>query len=244
MARVKPKVILLRHTYDAEEIVAMAAKLCYSDADVETIQQGVAQKDQGKFIKMLVDMGHMSVTEHASFTFGIEGVSRAFLAQATRHRLASFSVKSQRYVGQVREGGETFSYIIPPQIENLGDSAVAEYTNQMETMQTWYNGWVEKLGDAGESTFEDARFILPNAAETKMIVTMNARELRHFFSIRCCNRAQWEIREVAWKMLAQCKKEARELFENAGPGCVGGKCTEGNKSCMKQDEVRKRAESL
>jgi thymidylate synthase (FAD) len=244
MAGVKPKVSLLRHTYDAEEIVAMAAKLCYSDADVETIQNGVEQKDQSRFIKMLVDMGHMSVIEHASFTFGIEGVSRAFLAQATRHRLASFSVKSQRYVGQVREKGETFNYIIPPQIESLGDNAVAEYMKQMETIQGWYNGWVQMLGNAGESTFEDARFILPNAAETKMILTMNARELRHFFSIRCCNRAQWEIREVAWQMLALCKQAARELFENAGPGCVGGKCTEGSKSCMKQAEVRKRAGSI
>ena len=222
----------------------MAAKLCYSDADVETIQKGVKQKDQGRYIKMLVDMGHMSVIEHASFTFGIEGVSRAFLAQATRHRLASFSVKSQRYVGQVREDSDTFNYIIPPQIESLGQEAIDEFSKQMLQMQKWYNGWVEKLGNAGESTFEDARFILPNAAETKMVVTMNARELRHFFAIRCCNRAQWEIREVAWQMLKLCKEAARELFENAGPNCVGGKCTEGKKSCMKQAEVRKRAESL
>lgn len=244
MGRVKPKVTLLRHTYDAEEIVAMAAKLCYSDADVETIQQGVAQKDQGRYIKMLVDMGHMSVIEHTSFTFGIEGVSRAFLAQATRHRLASFSVKSQRYVGAVKEDGETFNYIIPPQIESLGKDAVKEYENQMQNMQSWYNSWVEKLGNAGESSFEDARFILPNAAETKMVVTMNARELRHFFAIRCCNRAQWEIRDVAWQMLKHCKEIAGELFANAGPNCVGGKCTEGKKSCGKQAEVKKRAESL
>ncbi len=244
MGRVKPKVTLLRHTYNAEEIVSMAAKLCYSDADVETIQRGVMQKDQGRYIKMLVDMGHMSVIEHASFTFGIEGVSRAFLAQATRHRLASFSVKSQRYVGAVGDQGKTFNYIIPPQIEKLGNEAVEEYNEQMNTMQNWYNSWVEKLGNAGESTFEDARFILPNAAETKMVMTMNARELRHFFSIRCCNRAQWEIREVAWQMLKLCKESARELFANAGPGCVGGRCTEGKKSCGKQKEVKERAESL
>ena len=244
MGKVTPKVILLRSTYNSEELVAMAAKLCYSDAGIEIIQEGVAKKDQGKYIKMLVDMGHMSVIEHASFTFGIEGVSRAFLAQITRHRLASFSVKSQRYVGQVRQNEETFNYIVPPQIEKLGAEAVKEYNNQMLTMQQWYNGWVEKLGDAGESTFEDARFVLPNGAETKMIVTMNARELRHFFAIRCCNRAQWEIREVAWQMLKLCKDNARELFENAGPNCVGGKCTEGNKSCMKQNQLRERAGRL
>lgn len=244
MARVQPKVTLLRHTYDAEEIVAMAAKLCYSDADVEALQEGVQQKDQSKYIKMLVNLGHMSVTEHASFTFGIEGVSRAFLAQATRHRLASFSVKSQRYVGNVKKEGKTFNYIIPPQIENLGNDAVQEYMNQMQTMQIWYNNWVEKLGNAGESSFEDARFVLPNAAETKMIVTMNARELRHFFAIRCCNRAQWEIREVAWQMLKHCKDVAGELFAGAGANCVAGKCTEGKMSCGKQDEVRKKAENL
>lgn len=244
MGRVQPKVTLLRHTYDAEEIVAMAAKLCYSDADVDDLQEGVQQKDQGKYIKMLVKLGHMSVIEHASFTFGIEGVSRAFLAQATRHRLASFSVKSQRYVGAVKEDGETFNYIIPPQIENLGDEAVEEYKNQMKTMQNWYNDWVDKLGNAGESSFEDARFVLPNAAETKMIVTMNARELRHFFAIRCCNRAQWEIREVAWQMLKHCKGVAGELFAGAGPGCVAGKCTEGKMSCGEQTEVRKKAEDL
>ena len=239
MGKVTPKVTLLRSTYNSEELVAMAAKLCYSDAGIEIIQEGVAKKDQGKYIKMLVDMGHMSVIEHASFTFGIEGVSRAFLAQITRHRLASFSVKSQRYVGQVRQNEETFNYIVPPQIEKLGAEAVKEYNNQMLTMQQWYNGWVEKLGDAGESTFEDARFVLPNGAETKMIVTMNARELRHFFAIRCCSRAQWEIREVAWQMLKLCKDAARELFENAGPNCVGG-----NQSCMKQKEVRERAGKL
>lgn len=244
MGKVTPKVELLRYTYSAEEIVAMAAKLCYSDADIETIQKGVEKKDQSKYIKMLVEMGHMSVIEHASFTFGIEGVSRSFLAQATRHRLASFSVKSQRYVGQVKDDGETFNYVIPPQIESLGKEAVKEYESQMQAIQQWYNGWVERLGDAGESTYEDARFVLPNSAETKMILTMNARELRHFFSIRCCNRAQWEIRDVAWQMLKLCKESARELFENAGPGCVGGKCTEGSKSCMKQNEVRERAGKL
>lgn len=244
MARVQPKVTLLRHTYDAEEIVAMAAKLCYSDADVEALEKGVQQKDQSKYIKMLVKLGHMSVIEHANFTFGIEGVSRAFLAQATRHRLASFSVKSQRYVGAVKEDGETFNYVIPPQIENLGNNAVEDYKAQMQTMQNWYNDWVERLGNAGESSFEDARFVLPNAAETKMIVTMNARELRHFFAIRCCNRAQWEIREVAWQMLKACKDAAGELFAGAGAGCVAGKCTEGKMSCGKQTEVRKKAESL
>lgn len=244
MSKVSSKVTLLRHTYDAEELVAMAAKLCYSDASVDGIKAGVQKRDQGKFIKMLVEVGHVSVIEHVSFTFGIEGVSRAFLAQVTRHRIASFSVKSQRYVGQVRQDDETFNYIIPPQIMNLGDEAVDKYSSQMQKMQSWYNDWVKNLGDAGESSYEDARFVLPNAAETKMIVTMNARELRHFFNIRCCMRAQWEIRDVAWQMLKLCKEQAPELFAKAGPQCVAGKCKEGKKSCGMAKEINKRVESL
>lgn len=244
MAQVKPSVTLLRSTYNPSEIVAMAAKLCYSDADIATIHTGVENKDISKYIKMLVDIGHMSVIEHTSFTFGIEGISRAFLAQATRHRLASFSVQSQRYVGKVLTDGETFSYIIPPKIEALGDECVQQYTDQMETMQSWYNDWVDMLGNSGESSYEDARFVLPNAAETKMVVTMNARELRHFFKIRCCNRAQWEIRDVAWDMLELAKKSAPELFVDAGPGCLSGKCPEGKKSCGEAQQIKERAASL
>lgn len=244
MGKVTPKVTLLRHTYDATEIVAMAAKLCYSDASVDEIKKGVEEKSQAKFIKMLVDMGHMSVIEHTSFTFGIEGVSRSFLAQVTRHRLASYSVKSQRYVGAVKENNDTFNYVIPPQIQDLGQDAINEYAIQMETIQTWYNTWVDKLGGAGESTFEDARFVLPNAAETKMIATMNARELHHFFSIRCCNRAQWEIRDVAWQMLKLVKEVAPELFVNAGPNCVAGPCTEGKKTCGEINDIREKAKNL
>lgn len=244
MGQVKPAVQLLRHTYNAAEIAAMAAKLCYSDADVMEIAQGVEKKSQAKFIRHVVAMGHMSVIEHASFTFGIEGVSRSYLAQATRHRLASFSVKSQRYVGAVKENGETFNYVIPPQIEALGETAIETYRQQMETIQGWYNGWVEQLGNNGERSFEDARFVLPNAAETKMIVTMNARELHHFFHIRCCNRAQWEIRDVAWQMLDQVLKVAPELFVNAGPNCVDGPCPEGKKACGKIQDVRAKSKAM
>lgn len=139
-------------------------------------------------------------------------MSRALLAQLTRHRLASFSVQSQRYVSMA----EGFDYVIPPAIEALGEDAKQEFIRQMETMQAWYCDWQEKLGGAGESANEDARFVLPNAAATRLVMTMNARELMHFFSLRCCNRAQWEIREMAWQMLALCKQAAPALFEHAG----------------------------
>ncbi|HEX3032187.1 MAG TPA: FAD-dependent thymidylate synthase, partial [Bacillota bacterium] len=191
MAQKRLHVNLLRHTLNPEEVVAMGAKLCYSGAGIEELMQGIESADQSKFIEKLLDIEHLSPIEHASFTFGIEGVSRALLAQITRHRIASFSVKSQRYVSEsssVNEG--VFDYIIPPRIEALGAEQVAEFKRQMAQMQDWYDYWNEQLGASGESSHEDARFVLPNAAETKLVVTMNARELFHFFNLRCCNRAQ------------------------------------------------------
>lgn len=244
MSQVKPLVTLIRYTNNPEETIAMAARLCYSDADILDIKNNTESKDNAKFISRLLSMGHLSAFEHASFTFGIEGVSRALLAQITRHRLASFSVKSQRYVSATKDDNSTFNYIIPPAIEALGKDAVDKYNSQMATMQQWYTDWQVALGDNGESSNEDARFVLPNASETKMIITMNARELMHFFSLRCCNRAQWEIREVAWQMLAQVVEIAPNVFKNAGPSCVSGKCSEGAKTCGKMQEVKQKREAL
>lgn len=229
-----PKAELLAYTPDPEKTVALAAKLCYSDADIAVLKSGVDARDVSGYIRMLVRLGHLSPIEHASFTFGIEGVSRALLAQITRHRIASFSVKSQRYVGI----DETFHYIIPPAIRELGEESVAEYERQMETMTDWYKEWQSKLG-VGEKSNEDARFVLPNASETKMVVTMNARELIHFFALRCCNRAQWEIRDIAWQMLRLVTEVAPTLFENCGPTCIKGACSEGKMSCGKSSEVKK-----
>lgn len=222
----KLKVILLRHTLSPEETVALGAKLCYSKSSIEDLREKISRKDQSEFIEKLMKMGHESVFEHASFTFGIEGVSRVLLAQLTRHRLASFSVQSQRYVSYEKGYG----YIIPESIQALGEEAVAEYHRQMETIEGWYVGWQEKLGK-GEKANEDARFVLPNACETRIIVTMNARELFHFFSLRMCSRAQWEIRHMAEQMFLLCLKTAPALFMNAGPACLRGPCPEGEKSC-------------
>ena len=232
MGEVTLKVFLLSSTPDPEKLVAAASRLCYSDADIEALRQGVDARDQSKFLAKLVDMGHLSPIEHASFTFGVEGVSRSLLAQLTRHRVASFSVKSQRYVGALSHDGGTFDYIVPEGIKRLGPEAEERFQAQMVQIQQWYDGWVEELG-AKESGFEDARFVLPNAAETKLILTMNARELMHFFNVRCCNRAQWEIRELAWQMLALAKKEAPAIFRKAGPLCVYGPCPEGKMTCGK-----------
>ena len=243
MPNTKPKVILLRHTFQPEELVAMAAKLCYSRADVEDLKAGIEAKDQTRFLQKLIEMGHESTMEHASFTFAISGVSRSFLAQIPRHRNASFSVQSQRYVGQKRDEGE-FNYIMPPAIAALGEEAQEKFHAQMAMMQTWYNEWVDLLGDAGEKSNEDARFVLPNAAETRMLMTMNVRELRHFFGLRCCRRAQWEIRQVAWMMLEECRRACPVLFANAGPGCLRGACPEGSKSCGQAALVREQSRLL
>ncbi len=238
MPAVNLHVELLSFTPNPEEIVAMAAKVCYSSDDITALKQGVEEKDQAKFLDKLMDMHHFSPIEHVSFTFGIEGVSRSLLAQITRHRIASFSVKSQRYVSAHSNVQGAFNYVIPPSILELGSEATEKYEQQMMTMQQWYDEWVDALGKKGEKSNQDARFVLPNASETKMVMTMNARELMHFFSLRCCRRAQWEIRALADQMLQLVKVQAPSLFAYAGPGCVSGVCPEGSKTCGAANEVR------
>ena len=234
--KVTPKAELIRYTELPEETVALAAKLCYSSDSPAELSKKIADSDTAKFIALLKRMGHLSTFEHASFTFSLTGVSRALLAQITRHRIASFSVRSQRYVS---EGG--FNYVIPPSVEALGAAAVDKFERQMATMLQWYTEWQTALGGATESANEDARFVLPNACETNMLVTMNARELLHFFELRCCNRAQWEIRGVAWQMRAAVIKVAPNIFAGAGPKCLTGACSEGPKTCGKAGEIKKRA---
>ncbi len=238
MSEAKLKVILLKHTPNPEETVAMAAKLCYSPSDIEALKEKIEAKDQKALVEKLVKMGHMSPIEHSSFTFAIEGISRACSHQLVRHRLASYSQQSQRYVSE--ETG--FDYVIPPIIKE--DKALKRYFEDfMSEAQKAYNHIVKKLnekGVKGESANQDARFILPNAAETKIIVTMNARELLHFFRMRCCNRAQWEIRRMAEEMLKLVKKTSPVIFEKAGPGCLYAPCPEGEYTCGKIVEVRKK----
>ena len=235
----KLKVILLRHTLSPEEAIALSAKLCYSKSTIEDLKEKITQKDQSAFIEKLMGMGHESVLEHVTFSFGIEGVSRVLLAQLTRHRIASFSVQSQRYVSY--ENG--FGFIMPDSIAALGEVAVQQYREQMNTIESWYVEWQKKLGK-GEKSNEDARFVLPNACETRLVVTMNVRELRHFFSLRMCNRAQWEIRNMAEEMFRICFETAPALFMDAGPACIRGKWPEGEKSCGMAAEIRKNRDAL
>lgn len=229
---------LLAHTPAPEQLVAASAKLCYSAASIADLAAIEADK-AAEFIDKLPE-AHQSPFEHVSFTFGIEGVSRAMLAQITRHRIASFSVQSQRYVNM-----DEFGYVVPPSVAEDVD-AWREYQYIMSRIQMSYNYIRERIKknhinkgicpeDADKLANEDARFVLPNACETRMIVTMNARELLHFFSLRCCKRAQWEIRAVADEMMRLCKEVAPEIFAKAGPGCVRGHCPEGKGGCKNEN---------
>ncbi|KPK02612.1 MAG: FAD-dependent thymidylate synthase [Nitrospira bacterium SG8_35_4] len=238
MPEARLKVILLQHSPSPEETVAMAAKLCYSPADITSLKEKIEKKDQKAFVEKLVKMGHMTPIEHPSFTFAIEGISRACSHQLVRHRLASYSQQSQRYVSE--EAG--FDYIIPPTIKE-NKELKGTFITFMNEAQKAYNLMVEKLneqGITGEAANQDARFLLPNAAETKIMVSMNARELLHFFRQRCCNRAQWEIRCMAEQMLRLVKKTAPTIFLKAGPGCLHAPCPEGDYTCGKIKEVRKK----
>jgi thymidylate synthase (FAD) len=222
------KVELINYTPQPERTVAVAARMCYSDADIDELLENMSDEKVRSFLQKLVDLGHESPIEHASFTFAIEGISRACSHQLVRHRLASYSQKSQRYVKE-----DQFQYVIPPSYIDKGIED--RFEERMKIIQQWYNEDIE----AGIPK-EDARYNLPNACQTQLMVTMNARELWHFFRLRCCLRAQWEIRTVAESMLREVKKVAPLLFEKAGPACVYGPCSEGKMNCGKSKEVRAR----
>ena len=216
------KVELLRHTPDPEKTVAMSARLCYSPVGASELQESMTDEEAARLVRMLVRMGHLSTVEHVTFTFAIEGVSRVLTHQLVRHRIASYSQQSQRYVK-----AHDFDRIMPPTIA-ADEAARKKFDDCMEQLQRLYDELTEEHGIPAE----DARYVLPNATETKIICTFNVRALYNFFSLRCCNRAQWEIRELAWRMLQECRKVAPVLFEKAGPDCAArGVCNEGKMSC-------------
>ena len=276
------KVEILSHTPRPEKVISMAGKLCYSQVGIEDLKENLTPMKCDKFIEKLMSMGHESPLEHVTFTFGIEGISRACSHQIVRHRIASYSQQSQRYVKL-----DQFEYIIPPAIAEDEYYSKYIFETHMKESQKVYDELVERLiaikliseeyceevenvkcdletegiyiiknnkltsnethvtiflnkffktnhklySKVEKQAIEDARYVFPNACETKIIVTMNIRTLYHFFEERCCERAQWEIRELATEMLRQCKKVSPILFEDCGPKCVKGKCTEGNMSC-------------
>lgn len=275
------KVKIISHTPEPDKVVAQAGKLCYSAVGIDEITQKLTEEEIARYVNMLASMGHESPLEHVSFTFAIEGISRVCTHQIVRHRIASYSQQSQRYVKL-----DQFEYIIPPAIENnqeakrifieamerdqkaydelvdlllvdiLTDKHAADFgscirevlrenpdvaPDKSKILDLYAEKFLEDYRKAEKQAIEDARYIFPNACETKIVITMNARSLLHFFNVRCCNRAQWEIREMATEMLKECKKIAPALFKKAGPDCVYGKCREGKMSCKhprKEDDFK------
>ena len=228
------KVTLLNHTQNPEDTAAQAARLCYSSSDIKGIVKKYDKKSNESLINKILGSGHHSVLEHVSFTFGIEGISRVTSHQLVRHRIASYSQQSQRYVPF--EG--KLDCIVPDTI-NDNKEALKKYKQAFSDAHAAYKDLIN-MGVPQE----DARYILPNGAETKIIVTMNARALLHFFELRCCTRAQKEIRDMAKKMLKLVKKKSPTIFQNAGPKCLTSPCPEGKMSCGKITEIRKEYSQL
>jgi thymidylate synthase (FAD) len=264
---------ILEHTPNPEQIVATAAKLCYSSSDVTSLFEKQTPQLIESFLKKLIDMGHMSPVEHVAFTFAIEGISRITEIQLVRHRLASYSIQSGRYVN--RNNPE---FVIPPAIK-ASKVALERYNKVMEESMNAYNdlflilmltqlGFSDKdieyldtdkrieivaklqetdkklYGKYEKNAVEDARYAHLQSLATRLIMTMNVRELFHFFRHRCCTRAQWEIRTMAEEMLRQLKVIAPTLFKNAGPACLTSVCPEGNMTCGKMAEMREKYKSI
>lgn len=251
------KVKIIAYTPEPEKVISMAAKLCYSAVGVDEIEKNLTDDKVDKFLNMLINIGHESPLEHTTFTFAVEGISRACSHQIVRHRIASFSQQSQRYVKL-----EQFEYIIPEEIAKI-EEAKKIFIEAMENDQKTYDNLVdilfnkhyEKLlkegtedkkakRNAEKMAIEDARYVFPNACETKMVFTMNTRSLYNFIHHRTCERAQTEIRELSVLMLRELKKIAPILFKNMGPKCVSGPCPEGNMTCGKIVEIREKFKNL
>lgn len=212
---------LLYHTPDPERAIATAARLCYAPVGAAELMETMPETRVASVLSTIMKSGHFSTLEHASYTFAIDGVSRALTHQLVRHRIASFNQQSQRYV-KFTDGVET----VKPASVSENDEADAVFDEAIRQAVDAY----AKLLELGVPA-EDARYLLPNAAESKIVVTMNVRELLHFFELRCCNRAQWEIREMAHKMLELARPTAPYVFADAGAPCVHGSCPEGKMSC-------------
>jgi thymidylate synthase (FAD) len=226
------RVKLISHTIDPERTIAAAVRLCYSASDIDRIMEKIDDREAGRLIEKVLELGHFSTLEHASFTFAIEGISRACSHQLVRHRIASFSQQSQRYV-KMRDP----NFSIPNSIASRSEAS-AKFTEALEKIEDTYAELLEMGVNA-----EDARYILPNAAETKIIMTANARSLLNFFELRLCTRAQAEIRQLATLMREEVRAVAPNLFRLAGPTCESaGYCREGDKSCGRAPVLPRKAE--
>ncbi len=220
---------LIQYTPDPERVVAAAARLCYSADPVPELWERLDDEKVSQFVSKLKDMGHLSVFEHVSFQFSIDGISRATSHQLVRHRIASYSQRSQRYVKEAQ-----FEYVVPPSIANHPEAKelFIETMNRLQKDYETLSQWVKA---------EDARYVLPNACTTSLMATFNARSLLNFFEHRTCLRAQWEIRQVALAMLEKVREVAPNVFASAGPTCeTQGVCHEGSYSCGRIKSLQKK----
>jgi len=221
MPAVEARVELLAHTPDALELIYASFRQCYHAGYAGDMWQRLLsgepdRKKQAEFVGQILESGHFSPIEHVSFTFALSGISRALSHQLVRHRLASYSQQSQRYVD-----ASHFDYIMPPSIAEHG-AAKERFMRFMDEVGETYRelrALLEADGRLGAKANEDARFVLPQATQTRIVVTMNCRSLLNFFEQRCCMRAQWEIRAVADKMLDKCRQVLPEIFAVAGAKC-------------------------
>ncbi|HDL01994.1 MAG TPA: FAD-dependent thymidylate synthase [candidate division Zixibacteria bacterium] len=218
---------LINYTPEPDKTCAAAALGCHSHESSKELMKEINDKKIKNVLRYTIERGHLSVIEHASFTFSISGVSRALTHQLVRHRIASYSQQSQRYVKM-----DTPTFVTPPSIKN-NEKILSEYNKFMDGAWKTYNFLLKE-----EIPPEDARFVLPNATTTNITVTMNARELLHFFELRCCMRAQWEIRGLAYMMLKKVKEVAPIIFENAGPSCEN--CPEPDFPCELRNNFKKK----
>lgn len=231
------KVTLISRTHCAERVCATAARTCYSKKTPEEIYLNSSdEEERAKTLEDIIASGHDSVLEHAVFTFAVSGISRVTTHQLVRHRMASYEQQSQRYVNIL----DNWSIVLPPTVKSLLDdeSELAETLADEPlrlAVKNYYYVLANLLSQLDEHNIpsEDMRYFMPQGTESNIVITMNARELRHFFSLRLCRRAQWEIRELALRMYQECVKECPMLFKDAGPECIRGKCREGKRSCKK-----------
>ncbi|MFU8890301.1 MAG: FAD-dependent thymidylate synthase [Anaerosomatales bacterium] len=223
---------LLYHTPDPERAIAAAARLCYAPVGAAALFEDMTAESVRKVLRTIMNSGHFSALEHVSYTFAVDGVSRAMTHQLVRHRLASYNQQSQRYVAYDEEP----TFIVPPSVTD--DPGIRE---RFDAAASAAFAAYRELVESGIPA-EDARYLLPNAMETKIVITMNVRELLHFFELRCCKRAQWEIRDLALRMLALAEPTAPYVFMDAGASCRRGPCREGKMTCGEPYERAPRRE--
>lgn len=227
--------LLLRHTPDPDRLVALAARRCYSSRAADDIEGHLLPEEIERLLGFLRQRNHLSPFEHADFTFSADGISRALSHQLVRHRIASYSQESQRYVNYMKT--PELPYVVPPTVAQ-NPEALKIFAGAVNHTLAAYREMV----NAGVPP-EDARYIFPNAIETKLVFTMNARSLFNFFEQRCCIKAQWEIRQLAFDMLKVVRQVAPQIFKSAGAPCqflLSPYCRENDLECPQYKSMQKR----